>query len=78
MSSTSLGGWLSDPRGNPSRWIALAFAVMFGVAAVVGSLAGLGYGVTGLVFLFVVCFNVAFDKPSAVAQALSALGRRRR
>jgi hypothetical protein len=69
---------LSDPQGNPSCWIALGLAIMFGVAAVVGILSGLGYGAGGLVFLFVVCFNVAFNKPSAFGQAVSTVGRRRK
>jgi hypothetical protein len=78
MSGTTPGGRLNDPQGNPSCWIALALAMMFGVAAVVGILSGLGYGAGGLVFLFVVCFNVAFNKPSTFSQAASVLGRRRK
>ena len=40
--------WLTDPRGNPSRWIALCFAALFAVAAVAAALAGQGGHVTAV------------------------------
>lgn len=75
MSSLS-GTWLRDPRGNPSPWIALSFAVLFGVGAIISALLGNDAHVTGvLAWLFLIAFNAAFNRPGAISQVAHALGR---
>ena len=69
--------WLTDPRGNSSRWIALCFAALFAVAAVAAALAGQGGHVTAVLGgLFVVSFNVAFGRRGSLGQVACALVRR--
>jgi hypothetical protein len=56
---------LCDSRGNPSRWAALALALVFGVSAVVMAATGGERRVTvTLCLVFLVCFNVAFGRPT--------------
>jgi hypothetical protein len=69
--------WLSDPRGNPSRWVALFLAVLFAVGAVAAALLGQGPHVTGiLACLFLAAFNVAFGRRAVIAEVMLALARR--
>jgi|SRR4249920_3059741 len=75
MSQPSPGSWLSDRRGNPSRWVALLMAITFGIGVLTVALLGKGYPATGVLsFLFVVCFDVAFGRRSVAVQIASALG----
>jgi hypothetical protein len=68
--------WLADARGNPSRWVALAFSVVFGGGAVIAALTGEGYRVVLLLaFLFITCFNAAFGRKAALEQLVVALAR---
>lgn len=68
---------LSDPRGNPSRWVALGFAAVFGLGAVVAALLGHGPEVIApLGMMFVLSFNVAFGKRGSLAEIAAAFGRR--
>lgn len=78
MASIS-GSRLSDPRGNPSRWVALGFAVLLGLGTVAAALLGQGAEViTVLAMMFVVAFNVAFGKRGTLAEIAAAFGRRQR
>ncbi len=71
------GTWLKDPRGHPSRWVALGLACMFGGGAVAAALMGEGYHVTGILGgLFIVCFNASFGRRPVAAQVASAFARR--
>jgi hypothetical protein len=77
MYSPDADRWLRDARGHPSRWIALAFAAIFGAGAVAAALLGQGHDVTLVLgMLFVVCFNVAFGRRPVAVQVASALARR--
>jgi hypothetical protein len=79
MSPSSPGNWLSDPRGNPSRWVALLFAIMFGIGAVTVAVLGQGYPVTAvLAFLFLACFDAAFGRRPVAVQVAAVLARRGR
>lgn len=70
---------MSDPRGNPSRWVALALSVLFAVGAVCAALLGEGAHVTGvLAGMFVITFNAAFGRQGTLAQIGVALARRPR
>jgi hypothetical protein len=76
--SSSAGSWLSDPRGNPSRWVALVLAFMFALGAIAAALLGEGYPVTaGLLFVFLACFDTAFGRRSAAVQVASVFVRGR-
>lgn len=76
MAGATGSSWVKDARGNPSRWLALALSVVFGVGAVAAALVGEGAHTTAaLGFLFVVAFNVAFGRRSVAAQVASSLGR---
>jgi 4-hydroxybenzoate polyprenyltransferase len=71
--------WLEDHRGNPSRWVALALAIMFGVAAIAVAVLGHGYGVVVvLAGLFVVCFDAAFGRRPVPVQIAAVVTRSRR
>jgi hypothetical protein len=68
-----------DRGGNPSRWVALALALMFGAASVVAGLTGQGsHETAALGALFVVAFNAAFGRRSVPVQIAAALGHRER
>ena len=74
--STELRTRLSDSRGNPSRWVALGFALLFGLGAVVAACVGQGGHVTAvLAFMFLASFNVAFGRRPMTTQVVGALGR---
>jgi hypothetical protein len=69
--------WFRDRRGNPSRWVALGLAALFGVGAVAAALLGEGDHVAGVLgMMFVVAFNVAFGRRGTVAQIAAAVVRR--
>jgi hypothetical protein len=71
------GSWLSNGRGNPSRWVALVLAVLFAVAAVAAALLGQGWHVTAILGgLFGIAFNTAFGRRPVVAQVAAELARR--
>jgi hypothetical protein len=70
---------LSDPRGNPSRWVALGFAAFLGLGAVAAALLGQGpEAIVPLAMMFVLSFNVAFGKRGTLAEIAAAFGRRSR
>jgi hypothetical protein len=73
-------GRLTDPRGNPSRWVALLFALVFAAAAiamaVIAALRGDGYYIVVVLgLLFMACFDVAFGRRPAVVQVASVFAR---
>lgn len=73
------GSWLTNGRGNPSRWVALALAVLFGVGAVTAAVLGEGGDVTAVLGgMFVIAFNTAFGRQPIVAQIAAAFARRPR
>ena len=70
---------LSDPRGNPSRWVALGFAAVLGLGAVAAALMGQGPDVIApLAMMFFISFNVAFGKRGTLAEIAATFGRRNR
>ena len=78
MPQSSAGNWLCDPRGNPSRWVALVLALMFGVGAIAAALLGQGYRVTCvLLFVFLACFDTAFGRRPVAVEVASVLARAR-
>lgn len=78
MSQQNPASRWSDPRGNPSRWVALAFAVLFGLGALGAVFIGEARGAAILACLFYACFNAAFGKRPAMALVASALSNGRR
>lgn len=73
---------LIGPGGGPSRWVALAFAVVFAVGTLAAALVGAGYhAMAVLAFLFIACFNVSFGRPpmtAGIAAIVAGMPRRSR
>jgi hypothetical protein len=73
------GSWLTNGRGNPSRWVALVLAVLFAVATVAAALLGQDPKVIMVLGgMFVMAFNTAFGRRPVVIQVAAELGRRTR
>ena len=77
MPQPNPGTWLRDPRGYPSRWVALAMALIFGVGAVAVAVLGKGYPVTAVLgVMFATCFRAAFGCRPVAVDVVRAFGQR--
>jgi hypothetical protein len=67
------GGWFRDQRGEPTRWVALVFAVAFAVGVILAALTGAGYRVTGiLAILFMMSLKIAYGRPDMASDLIRA------
>jgi uncharacterized MAPEG superfamily protein len=70
---TQDGGLFRDRRGEPTRWVALCFAVAFAVGVLFAALTGVGYRVTGiLAILFLTSLRIAYGRPDFAADLIRA------
>lgn len=77
MSGPGSASRWSDPRGNPSRWVALLLATLLGIGLVTAAILDAGYHVVVvLAFVFLACFDAAFGRRPVAVQLASILARR--
>ena len=67
--------WARDRYGNPSRWIALGFALIFSVGLVLAAVYDTGKPALGaLVIAFASSFRVAFGQRHIAVELARVLG----